>query len=225
MIQYLKSLGMSLKEIQALQDEQDFSFFCRLLKTRDDCISAQIQNLQFQQKAIHRTIQNFERYKNAPPDGSIFLEHLEKRLIYYSDSGINFYAHDKETCGQILHKFKNSFFTEQLPPVYFCNVGTILRKENLLQHRFVSTELFVFVDDTLGPNTPITEIPSGDYLCIYCNEFEKEITYAEKLLAAVEQQNLKIVGDYLCEVLMEWPIVKENTRKMLLRLQVPVQFQ
>ena len=72
---------------------------------------------------------------------------------------------------------------------------------------------------------PITEIPSGDYLCIYCNEFEKEITYVEKLLAAVEQQNLKIVGDYLCEVLMEWPIVKENTRKMLLRLQVPVQFQ
>lgn len=43
-IQYLKSLGMSLKEIQELQNEQDFSFFCRLLESRDSCISEQIQN-------------------------------------------------------------------------------------------------------------------------------------------------------------------------------------
>ena len=224
-IQYLKSLGMSLKEIQELRNEQDFSFFCHLLESRDSCISEQIQNLQCQQRAIRHTIQNFERYKNSPPDGSILLEHIEKRFIYCSNSGVNFYECDTETYEQILHNFKNSFLAEHLPLVYFCNVGTILRKENLLQNRFVSTEFFVFVDEALGQEAAITEIPAGNYLCIYCSQYENEIQYAKRLLAAAEQQGMEIVGDYLCEALIEWPIMEESARKMFLRLQVPVLFR
>jgi len=224
MIQYMKSLGMGLKDIKANLDGGDIPELCRLLTQREENIEAQIKQLRIQQLAVRRTIESFERYESAPPDGAVLLERIDRRMVYCVDSKINFYDYGIEVYEKILRELKGSLIADQLPQLYFCNVGTIMRRENLLRRRFVSTEVFVFVDREFVREELVTVIPGGSYLCIYCDRFDKEREYAEKLLDSAARQGMEIAGDYICEVVAELPVIGKTERGMFLRLQVPVRF-
>ncbi|MBM7871376.1 effector-binding domain-containing protein [Clostridium pascui] len=126
--------------------------------------------------------------------------------------------------GYRYYNIKQNLVSDNLPQIYFCNVGTILRKNNLEERRFFSSEVFVFVDKNSVKKELTLEIPANTYLCIYCNEFNKEKDYINRLLDAVKKNGYTIIGDYICEVLTELPIFEHNERGMFLRLQVPIKY-
>lgn len=222
MIQYMKSLGMSLKDIIKHLKNCDIGLVKSILEQKSIQIDEQLDALKFQKQAVDRAIMNFERYESSPPDGVIVLEHIGKRRVYSFKTGINFYEHGIEVYEELLRALKNDLAEKALPNIYFCNAGTILTRENALRRNFVSTELFVFVDRGYVPDELITTIPANTYLCIYCNRFDKEIIYANRLFDEVEQRNYTIIGDYICEVIADLPDYGDNERGMFFRLQVPV---
>lgn len=222
MIQYMKSLGMSLKDIAKHLKNCDIGLFKSILGQKSIQIEKQLEVLKLQRHAVERAITNFERYESAPPDGTIVLEHIAKRRVYSFNTNINFYEHGLEVYEELLRALKNDLIQKSLPQLYFCNAGTILTRENALQRNFVSTKLFVFVDREYVPDELITTIPANTYLCIYCNRFDKEIAYANRLLDEVERRNYKIIGDYICEVIADLPDYEDNERGMFFRLQIPV---
>lgn len=222
MIQYMKSLGMSLKDITKHLKNCDIGLFKSILEQKSLQIEEQLEVLRFQKQAVERAITNFERYESSPPDGVIVLEYIDKRRVYSFKTSINFYEHGLEVYEELLRAFKNDLVEKALPQVYFCNAGTILTRENALRRNFVSTELFVFVDREYVSNDLITTIPANTYLCIYCNRFDKEIAYANRLLDEVDKRNYTIIGDYICEVIADLPDYEDNERGMFFRLQVPV---
>lgn len=225
MIQYMKSLGMHLKEIKELLDSNDIPRILDILYQRNNLIDEQIRELNFQKRAIKRTIESFERYQSAPPDGTIVMEYIEKRHMYCIDSKINFYDFTIDTYEKILRELKESLVADHLPQIYFCNAGTILRQENLMKHRFVSTEVFVFVDKEFVRNDLITTIPLNTYLCIYCDCFYKEKEYAKRLLDVITKEGYIICGDYICEVIADLPVIENDERGMYLRIQIPIKFR
>ena len=113
---------------------------------------------------------------------------------------------------------------DRLPQIYFCNAGTILRRDRLLKGDFYSTEVFVFVDQEFVPETHMETVPAGNYLCIYCDNFYKEKEYVQRLMGYINNQGYQVCGDYLCEAIAEIPMVERQQRGMFLRLQVPVKF-
>ena len=84
-------MGFSLKEIQQQLSSENLKEIVTLLEHRDNLIGEQIGKLKSQRKAVQRTIRSFERYQNAPPDGYIVLEYLEKRQMYCIDSKFIFF--------------------------------------------------------------------------------------------------------------------------------------
>jgi len=224
MIQYMKSLGMKLEDVKMQLDEMHVEKIVEILHQKEKMIDHEIEKLNYQRRAVERTIGSLERYECAPKDGTIVLEYIEKRTMYYTDSKVNIYDYDIETYEKILREFKETLIMDNLPQLYFCNAGTILRKENLLQQLFYSTEVFVFVDRDFVDEKLITPVPAGNYLCIYCDSFQKEKQYAQRLLEEIEAKGCKIIGDYLCEVITELPIIDKKERGMFLRLQVQVEF-
>ncbi|MEG1426095.1 MAG: MerR family transcriptional regulator [Oscillospiraceae bacterium] len=225
MIQYLKSMGLSLKDIRLQLAKDNLDEIVTLLQERSGAIQTQLLHLQRQQHAVERTIHSFERYRSAPPDGCILLEHLEKRQMYCIDSKINFYDYGLDMYEIILRELKESLMENDFSPLCFCNVGSILRKENLLAKQFLSTEVFVFVEDSTFPIPQLQLIPAGNYLCVYCDSFEKEKDYARRLLREIAEKNYEICGDYICEVIADLPVVESTNRGMFLRLQVPISFR
>jgi DNA-binding transcriptional MerR regulator len=224
MIQYMKSLGMSLEEIKKQLELRSPSLIEQILTQKSQQIDRQMADLTQQKRAIARSLQSYRHYQAAPPDGTIVLEYIPQRLIYRIDTGINFYTYGIEVYERMLRTLKERMLSDHLPPQYFCNAGTILRKEHLCQRNFTSSEMFVFVDqEYVDPNLTETIAPHS-YLCIYCDRFEKEKEYINRLLDAIDQQGYVIAGDYLCEVIAEFPLLERNKRGMFLRLQIPVEF-
>ncbi|WP_367932826.1 MerR family transcriptional regulator [Enterocloster citroniae] len=221
MIQHMKALGMSLKDIKEQMKHFDPDMLRNILYRNLDAIDQKAQELMYRRRAIERTLESYEWYENAPPDGTIVLEYIPRRLTYMTDSGVNFYDYGIDVYEKILRELKKNLIANQLSPIYFYNAGTVMKKEALLAGRFCSTEIFVLVDKGFVKESLITQIPASTYLCIYCNSFDKEKDYIERLLEEIRTREYRITGDYICEVVAEVPMDMQE-RGMFLRLQVPV---
>ena len=225
MIQYMKSLGMKLKEIKFHLDNKDIGYLDTILHQRQIQIEEEINELKFQRRAVERTIESFERYRAAPSDGTIVMEYIGKRQMYLVDTDINFYDQGIEVYEENLRTLRNRLAQDKLPQIYFSNAGSILREKNLLERNFYSTEVFVFVDREFVSEELITTIPASTYLCIYCDNFYKEKEAAELLLDKIEEEGYTICGDYICETVAELPVIGSGERGMYLRLQIPIKFE
>lgn len=224
MIQSLQLLGMSLRQIKEQLDKQDVSVVQGLLEMQKNRLDEQIAQLRATRKSVERTLINYRRYHSAPGDGMIFTEFMPERKIYCYDSRINFYDFGLETYEYILRELKTHIALNELPMAYFCNVGTILRQERLARREFISTEVFIFVDDDFQCSSNIEVLPSRTYLCISCDNFHKEKSYAERLLAYAAEKDLAFDGDYICEVVTDLPVFVGNERSMFIKLQIPIKF-
>ena len=224
LIQYMKSLGMTLKDIKHLLDQKDLTLIRHILTQKKEQIDKDLLALRLQKRAIERTLMSYDRYESAPPDGSIVLEYIPERYMYCMDTGINFYDYGIEKYEEMLSSLKHTLVSNGLPSIYFCNAGTILHQEEALKRHFHSTEVFVFVDKDSVASHLLTTIPSQTYLCIYCNQFEKEMDYAALLLDTAKARGYTLKGDYLCEAITDLPIFEGMTRNMYLRLQIPISF-
>jgi DNA-binding transcriptional MerR regulator len=237
MIRYMKELGMGLAEIKEIFDRKDLNEIESMLIRRREQTLRGIEQMKIQRDAISRTISDIERYRKSPRPGTITLEYIPERRIHSMRVGVNFYEHDIDTYELILKQLEDDIINHNLPPIYYHNAGTFLKKEDFLVQRYVSDRIFVFIDEHCMPETPGDEsgtagngspreiIESGMYACIYADDFDEEQDYARRLLEYCRANDYQVIGDYICEVLTELNIFDCSRRSMFLRLQVPVSFQ
>lgn len=225
MIQYMKSLDIGLRNIKAYLDSRDIPHVVDLLEEKHRDATRQIEKLQHQKKAIRRMVESIQRYEAAPPDGTIVMEYIGRRMIFSLDTGLNFYEGGIEVYEKMLRRLKEKIRGANLPEIYFHNAGTILRRDRLLNREFYSSEVFVAAPEDFHPADLFTVLPPATYCCIYCYQFDREKDCALKLLHHIEKNRLNVTGDYLCEVLFEPPVSSQQQRDMLMRLQVPISYR
>lgn len=225
MIQYMKELGMELKEVKEILDREDISMIESVLIKKREQNMERIEHLRLQRNAIDRTIEGIERYRKSPNNGTLTFEYIGKRRIYSMHTDVNFYDYEIDTYEVILKQFKEHLIRHYLPRIYYCNAGTFLSKENFLNLKFISDKIFIFVDEQFPLKDATETLDNGMYACIYLDDFDKEREYASRLLEYCIKNGYTISGDYICEVLMEYDIFDKGRRSMFLRLQVPVSFK
>jgi DNA-binding transcriptional MerR regulator len=118
-IQYMKSLGIPLKQIKEQLDCNDISIVQQVLENQRDFINKKILELNQVQNAVSRSLESYQRYSSSPKEGTIILEYIPKRRIYCYDSGINIYDYGLETYEHILRELKNHILLNHLPMVSF----------------------------------------------------------------------------------------------------------
>jgi DNA-binding transcriptional MerR regulator/effector-binding domain-containing protein len=219
MIQYMKCMGMSLESIKHLFDQQDMQKFSGMLADHEVWIDGKIQELKAMGKAARQYRLNIGRYMDAPKTGEIRLEEMKERRIFSYDAGVNFYDNDMNNWEYMIRGLKAQVAIAHLPMVEFCNVGSILRKEKLDEGRFYSTEIFIFVDE---PKETTEILPAGTYLTIHFDDFYREMEFGNRLLEYAKKEGYSVIGDYVCEVVVELPIF-EKERKMFIKVQIPVE--
>ena len=222
MIQYMKSLGMSLEQIRDQFRNENIEEIQDILRKQSRNIDDEILRLHQMKRGVEACIRSYGRYLRMPEEGAITLETIPARKVFCYDGGINIYDHGLDTYEYILRELKKQVIIRDLPMVYFCNVGSILRKEMIDAGRFVSSEIFVFVDDDFEDQEGIEIIPEGSYVCTYFHSFWREKESAEALFRYIDEKEYQIIGDYVCEVVVELPIFDNNERNMYVRLQIPI---
>ena len=221
MIQYMKATGMSLKEIQQIFENHDLEMMNQILHRHLLSVEQKIHELHLQKRAVKRMIDSYNRYLASPPDHTITLEYIEERKMYASSTEFNFYDYDIEMYENILKQLKGSMKRRGIAEIYYYNAGTTMTKSDFLQQRFVSSEIFVFVDEDYQ-HDHLKILPASMYVCMYCDNFDKEKDYLKELYDYIQQMNYEVSGDYICEVLSE--LSMSNKREMFFRLQIPVKF-
>ena len=73
MIQYMKELGMELKEIKEILDQKEIDQIEKVLLWKKIQTEQEMKELQFKMEAINRTISSIKRYKKSPKSGTITL--------------------------------------------------------------------------------------------------------------------------------------------------------
>lgn len=225
MIQYLKFCGMSLHEIKEKFETANIEEIQGFLVTQLGYIDESLRKLIESRHTIARTIENYKRYKLIPQNQMIFHELIPERKVYVHTSSMNYFDQNDSGYEIMLRELKRSLVNKSLPTNYFCNIGTIVRKQYIEKRVLYANEVFMFVDDGYDVHDSIEIIPEGMYVGICAEDFHREDEYAERLLDYIYDNNYKIMGDYICEVVAEFPMFEKTPRSMLYKIQIPIQLR
>ncbi|MBQ8217359.1 MAG: MerR family transcriptional regulator [Oscillospiraceae bacterium] len=225
-IRYMRDLGLGLSDISDLLQKEEVTLIEEKLIEKRRQVDLQLHELKATRDAIERTIHSIDRFRKSPDSGTISLEFIDRRYILHAPCRINFYETGIVAYEQTIQELRNSLLERDMPQILSYSLGTSVRKEDFEQGKFVADKVFIFGDADLknyGDNVRVLE--SGMYACIYLDNFDGEIAYAEKLLDYCRAHGYLISGDYICEELTEFNIFDNSQRSMFLRLQIPVKFQ
>lgn len=223
LIQNMKVYGMTLRQIRSFLDSNDPAALRALLTEQADSIEERIRQLRRSQSAITRTLDNYRRYEAMPRNGEIFLEYIPERRIFRYSCDVNYFDQDESGYEYMLRQMKTNLVANNMPLSYFTNIGTIIRREHLVPDALFSNEVFLFVDED-DSSQAMETLPAASYLCLCSDEFSMEAANVRRLLDYVQTHGCEIAGDYICEVVVDFPMLDFDRRRMFYKAQIPVRF-
>ncbi len=223
LIQNMKVYGMTLRQIRSFLDSNDPAALRALLSEQAASIEERIRQLRRSQSAITRTLDNYRRYEAMPRNGEIFLEYIPERRIFRYSCDVNYFDQDESGYEYMLRQMKTNLVANNMPLSYFTNIGTIIRREHLVPDSLFSNEVFLFVDED-DSSQAMETLPAASYLCLCSDEFSMEATNVRRLLDYVQTRGCEIAGDYICEVVVDFPMLDFDRRRMFYKAQIPVRF-
>lgn len=223
LIQNMKIYGMTLRQIRSFLDSNDPAALREMLSEQAASIEERIRQLHRSQSAITRTLDNYRRYEAMPRNGEIFLEYIPERRIFRYSCDVNYFDQDESGYEYMLRQMKTNLVANNMPLSYFTNIGTIIRREHLVPDALFSNEVFLFVDED-DSSQAMETLPAASYLCLCSDEFSMEAANVRRLLDYVQTRGCEIAGDYICEVVVDFPMLDFNRRRMFYKAQIPVRF-
>lgn len=223
LIQNMKIYGMTLRQIRSFLDSNDPAALRALLSEQAASIEERIRQLRRSQSAITRTLDNYRRYEAMPRNGEIFLEYIPERRIFRYNCDVNYFDQDESGYEYMLRQMKTNLVANNMPLSYFTNIGTIIRREHLVPDALFSNEVFLFVDED-DSSQAMETLPAASYLCLCSDEFSMEAANVRRLLDYVQTRGCEIAGDYICEVVVDFPMLDFDRRRMFYKAQIPVRF-
>ena len=223
LIQNMKIYGMTLRQIRSFLDSNDPAVLRALLSEQAASIEERIRQLRRSQSAITRTLDNYRRYEAMPRNGEIFLEYIPERRIFRYNCDVNYFDQDDSGYEYMLRQMKTNLVANNMPLSYFTNIGTIIRREHLVPDALFSNEVFLFVDED-DSSQAMETLPAASYLCLCSDEFSMEAANVRRLLDYVQTRGCEIAGDYICEVVVDFPMLDFDRRRMFYKAQIPVRF-
>lgn len=221
LIQNMKVYGMTLRQIRAFLDDNDAAALKRLLMEQAGRVNDRIDQLVRSRAAITRALDNYKRYEAMPKNGEIFLEYIPERYIYRYSCDMNYFEQDETGYEYMLRQLKKHLVVNNMPLTYFTNIGTIIRREALLEERLYSNEVFLFVDGSTDADG-VERLPVAAYLCLCSNDAKNEEASVQRLLRHIKERGYTITGDYICEVIIDFPVLDPERRQMFYKTQIPV---
>lgn len=223
LIQNMKMYGLTLKQIKDMLENDDVDVIRRKLETQFGDIDRRLQQLSQVRSALSRVLDNYKKYEVLPKNGQIFLEYQAERRIYSCMCEQDFFEQDEAGYEYMLRQLKRHLVNNDIPLSFFCNIGTIVRRDTLCRGVLSSNEVFFFADEE-SELSGCETIPAATYVCMCFDDFKEEAENAQKLLAYIVDMGYRIVGDYLCEAIMDFPVLEEKKRHIFSKIQIPVAF-
>jgi len=173
-------------------------------------------------KSIARIASNLRQIKSLPPTGEIFLEYMPERRIDTTLTEIDFFTQGYSGYERMLRKLKDRMIRHDLPLSYFFNAGTLIEQADFAAQRYTAHTVFIFWDEDYPELDTLRIVPEGMVMAICANDPEDELKYARQLYQELQRLGYQVAGDYLCEVISQFPVPANKNRSLIYKIQVPV---
>ena len=221
LIRALKSCRLSLQQIGEIFSLSSQELLLKALEEQTGVLSDEIYNLSVSRNNLSRIQKNLQILHTLPPFGQIFFEVVPERKIDVQKTDFDFFELGHEGYEKMLRHMQNYLHENQLPPSYFINVGTIMEKECFVRGTYSSYSAFIFVDDLYPDKDSVRLLPQNTCMSIASDNIALESTYAKQLFEEMKRNGMTPCGDYLCEVLTQFPV--HQAKQLIYKIQVPVQ--
>ena len=95
-----------------------------------------------------------------------------------------------------------------------------MEQENFVKGTYRAQTAFIFVDDLYPSTGNLRILPQNMYLSVVSDDTSLEAGYARKLYEEIKRNKMTPCGDYLCEVLTQFPF--KDSEQLIYKIQVPV---
>lgn len=220
LIHALKSCRLSLEEIRTIFSLSSPDELAKVLEIQETKLENEIYDLSVSRNNLSHIRKNLQILSSLPPFGQPYFEFQPERLIDVHHTDYDFYVEGYASYEQMIREMQNYLFENHLAPSYFINIGTIVSKENFDKAHFTTNQSFIFVDELYPIKDHLKLLPQGMYLCIASDNTDLELEYAHKLHQELKKQGMHSAGDYLCEVLTQFPFNSDH--KLVYKIQIPI---
>jgi DNA-binding transcriptional MerR regulator len=219
-INYLKALGVPLKDIKAQLNNRDINDFVQTLKKHRTITEERIKELEQIKARIDSRLKEIEGAERIPLIGSPFVNTIEERVTVQLEEKITSF-YDLELA---LRKLKHQF--QPLAPIFIGKVGLTLSASKVVAgncNEYNSIFLLLEDDDEkLLFEDMLTIFPKGDYACIYFRGEHRDSPFFYRvLLNFLEQNDLRINGEFIERAIVDQFISKDEGA-FLTEIQVPI---
>lgn len=220
LIRALKSCRLSLEQIHDIFSLCSDDELSAILAEQDQILEKEIFHLSVSRNNLARIRKNLQFMNTLPPPGEPFLEYVQERKIDVQKTEFELFSQGYTGYEKMLRHMQNYLHANNLPTSYFINVGTLMEQQDFISQNYAASTAFIFIDD-LYPKTEGTQIlPPGLTMAIVSDDAGRELEYAEKLHDEIERRGMAVCGDYLCEVLSQFP--SNNADQLVYKIQIAV---
>lgn len=221
LIRALKSCRLTLEQIKYIIELPSAKLLLEALEEQTSVLTRELYQLSVGRNNLLRIQKNLQVLNSLPPFGEVFFEYIPERKINLQQTDFDFFALGYKGYENMMLQMQNYLHENQLPPSYFINVGTLMKKEDFINGTYTSHSAFIFVDDLYPKTESLQTLAQNTYMAIASDNPSLESHYAQKLYKEIQRQKMTPCGDYICEVLSQFPF--NNPGKLIYKIQIPVQ--
>ncbi|MFK3960420.1 MerR family transcriptional regulator [Guptibacillus hwajinpoensis] len=216
-INYLKGLGFSLKEINAHLEHRNIDVFLDLLQKQKELTENKIKELQRIKSRFQNRIEDITLARGIKELGVVIIKDIKERKIVRLMEKISSEPELEVSLRQLENKSK------MYSSIFIGGVGLTIGIDNIKNTMFDEyNSIFILVEEDYIQNELVTTLQQGNYACIYYNGSHSDSpTYYRVLLNYIKENGLQIIGDSIERTIIDHYISK-NKEDYLTELQIPV---
>ncbi|MCY6485509.1 MerR family transcriptional regulator [Clostridium aestuarii] len=216
-INYLKFLGIPLKEIKNYLEIRNIDYFLELLNREKRITENRINQLTLIKNRFENRIKEIEESRKIRELEVVQIKRVKERKILSLKGKIN----TELELEIYLRKLEN--MANITSTIIIGRVGLTVSIDNIRKHKFYEyNSIFILLEEESN-NELVKTLEQCEYACIYYRGYDhkESAKYYEIILNYLEKNNYEIIGDAIERVIINQYISK-NKEDYLTEIEIPV---
>lgn len=221
-INYLKMLGVPLREIKKQISNRDIRGFINTLHNHQKITEWKIRELQIVKRKIEERIKEFEAAANMTNVGVPFIKTLDGRTILQWHEPIRT-IYDLELSLRKIQRYSRQFASIIIGKVGFTLSETHVRRQHFTEYSSIFLLLEEVEKGHLSQDLELAAtLPAGEYACMYYRGAHSDAApYVQQLYDYLQSEGYRLKGDFIIRTIID-QYVSKNADEHLSEIQVQV---
>lgn len=217
-INYLKALGVPLKDIKSQLEHRNFDEFVALLVKQREITAQTIRELERIERRIVNRIEELRQVKEIKELGVVTIQTIPERKIVELRDNI-FTEHQLEIS---LRKLEG-LMSNMTSSAFVGRVGLKVSLTNIRKNKFDEySSVFILLEEKCGDDELVTVLPEAGYACVHFNgNHSQSPRYYHMLLAYIKEHGFEINGDSIERTIVD-QFISKNNEDYLTEIQIPI---